>query len=190
LADFEAQGAKPDDYVYYHTLNFLEKNLESYYPEDVDSYNAAIIGRLLKWLLAAFKLRRQDIIRRKALQRKARDYREDQIQKEAKRQERMQQETQEAEQQFIVDHKEEIDAAIAWSQRDPVQSGDEEEGEPAEKEVPPVMPVFNTQEFLAKWLIENPAFEIPEEVVFDVDNDWVLSQSEAEYHINAYFGRE
>ncbi|TNV82509.1 hypothetical protein FGO68_gene1811 [Halteria grandinella] len=54
----------------------------------------------------------------------------------------------------------------------------------------PVMPVFNKQEFTAKWLTDNPPIEIPEPIVDDVDNDWILSASETEYHINTYFGKE
>ena len=110
------------------------------------------------------------------------------IVKEEKRIERMQLEVAEAEVRFNDDHRDEIEAAIAYASRDPSQ--DEEEGEGGEKEAPPVMPIFNKEEFLAKWLAENPAIEIPEEVVFDVDNDWVLSASEIDYHINAYFGKE
>lgn len=67
LAEYEAQGAKPEERAAYTTLNFLEKNVENYYPEDVDAYSASMVGRLLRWLLAAVKLRRQDVIRRKAL---------------------------------------------------------------------------------------------------------------------------
>lgn len=104
----------------------------------------------------------------------------------------MQQETQEAEAKFLEEHKDEIEAVLAYQQREQHPEGGEQEedegAEPVEKEAPPVMPVFNKQEFLSKWLLDNPAFEIPEEVVFDVDNDWILSQNEQDYHINAYFG--
>ena len=46
------------------------------------------------------------------------------------------------------------------------------------------MPVFNQEEFTAKWLSENPPIEIPEPVVDDIDNDWELPPSEVEYLIN------
>lgn len=52
------------------------------------------------------------------------------------------------------------------------------------------MPVFNKPEFEAKWLTDNPPIEIPEQIYDDVDNDWVLSQNEIDYHINAYFGKD
>lgn len=70
-------------------MNFIEKNIEHYYPEDIDAYNASVLGRLLRWVLSVVKLRRQDIVRRKALQKKAKDHREEAISKEAKRQDRM-----------------------------------------------------------------------------------------------------
>lgn len=39
------------------------------------------LGRLFKWMLLAIKTRKEDIIRRKALNRKAREDREESIQK-------------------------------------------------------------------------------------------------------------
>lgn len=82
LVEYEAQGQKTEQYAYYHTLNFVEKNIEHYYPEDIDAYSASILGRLLRWVLNVVKLRKQDIVRRKALQKKARDQREEAISKE------------------------------------------------------------------------------------------------------------
>lgn len=93
---------------------------------------------------------------------------------------------QEAETKYNDDHRDEIDAALAWQSRD--RSGEEEGDEQPEQA--PVMPVFNKQEFTAKWLSDNPQIEIPEPIVDDVDNDWILSQSETDYHINSYFGKE
>lgn len=186
LIEYEPQGQKKDDYEYYHTLNFIEKNIEHYYPEDIDAYNASVLGRLLRWVLSVVKLRRQDIVRRKALQKKAKDQREEAISKEAKRQDRMVWDVQEAENKYNEDHKDEIDAAHAWQSRE--KSGEEEGEEPSEPA--PVMPVFNKGEFTAKWLIENPPIEIPEPIFDDVENDWILSASEIEYHINTYFGKE
>jgi hypothetical protein len=52
------------------------------------------------------------------------------------------------------------------------------------------MPVFNKQEFLAKWLQDNPAIEIPAELIEEEDNDWIMSPNELEYHISTYIGRD
>jgi hypothetical protein len=186
ILEYEAQGPKSEVYADYQTINFVEKNLDGLHQEDVDSYSSAIMGRLLKWLLGAVKLRKQDVTRRISLQKRAKDAREEAILKEDKRKERMTADVKEAEARFLDDHRDEIDAAHAYANRD---QNDDEDAE-KEKEQPPVMPVFNKEEFLAKWLLENPQVEIPEEVKDDVDNDWVLSPSETEYLISTYFNKE
>lgn len=53
----------------------MEKNIEGINPEDVDAYNMTL-GKLFKWLLLSIQTRKQDIIRRKALKRKAKEERE------------------------------------------------------------------------------------------------------------------
>lgn len=186
LLEYEPLGPKDDEYTYYTTLNFVEKNIDHYYPEDVDTYSCSILARLMRWVLTAVKLRRADIVRRKAHQKKAKDMREDAINREQHRQERQVKETADAEAKFLDDRKDEIEAAIAYQNRDP-SNDDQEDGE---KEPVPVMPVFNKEEFTAKWLTDNPPIEIPEPVVDDIDNDWVLPPSEVEYLINSYFGKE
>lgn len=49
------------------------------------------------------------------------------------------------------------------------------------------MPEFNQEEFLAKWAEENPEPVLPEDVVSDIDNDWILNEEEEEAVINGYF---
>lgn len=102
--------------------------MEGLHAEDVDGYSAAIMGRILRWLTAALKLRKQDVTRRIALQKKAKDLREEAIQKEDKRKERMTAEVAEAESRFLEDHRDEIEAAQAFANRE--QNEDDE----AEKE--------------------------------------------------------
>jgi len=53
-------------------------------------------------------------VRRKALQKKAKDQREEAIAKEAKRQDRMVWDVQEAENKYNDEHRDEIEAALAW----------------------------------------------------------------------------
>ena len=70
--------------------------------------------------------------------------------------------------------------------------GEEEEeeldegGEPKKKELPK-MPVFDEEEFMEKWLNENPEVEIPIEMALEKDNDWVLGEEEEEALIQGYF---
>jgi hypothetical protein len=66
-------------------LNYVERNIEHYYPEDIDAYSSAILGRIMRWIVNAVKLRRQDIVRRKIHFKKEKDAREDAIQREAMR---------------------------------------------------------------------------------------------------------
>jgi hypothetical protein len=108
--NFNALGPKDEDFRVCHQLPFIERNIEQYsnFPEDVDSYSAAILGRLLRWMTNALKLRKQDIIRRLSLQRRAKEQREEAITKEEKRQERHQLELAEAEKEFIENHRDEI----------------------------------------------------------------------------------
>lgn len=58
------------------------------------------------------------------------------------------------------------------------EEGDDEDGNsfakdkmPKEK---PVMPQFNLDEFMEKWVEENPEPQLPDEIVPDIDNDWIL----------------
>ncbi len=190
MLDYEPVGSKEDDYAYYTTLNFLEKNIEHFYPEDIEAYSSSVLGRLFKWVTAMAKIRKQDIIRRKALQKKAKDAREEATQKETKRKERLNSELADAEAKFNEDHKDEIEAAMAHQLLVAANAEDKPAEECVATEPVPQMPVFNKQDFLAKWLTENPVIEIPEAVADDVDNDWLVSPAEAEYHINVYFGKE
>ncbi len=68
-------GPKNKEYSGYKTLNFIERNVEGINPEDVDAYNLTL-GKLFKWLMLAIRTRKDDIVRRKALKRKAREDRE------------------------------------------------------------------------------------------------------------------
>jgi hypothetical protein len=49
------------------------------------------------------------------------------------------------------------------------------------------MPVFNLDEFLEKWVEDNPEPVLPEEIIPDIDNDWILAEEEEEALIQAYF---
>ena len=74
LVFFNALGPKEEEFNRYQTLNFIEKNLEGIQTEDVDAYNLTL-GKLFKWMLLALKTRKDDIVRRKALNLRARDQR-------------------------------------------------------------------------------------------------------------------
>ena len=50
MHEYEAIGTKEDDYREYQSISFIDRNIESYYQEDVDSYSSAIIGRIFRWV--------------------------------------------------------------------------------------------------------------------------------------------
>ena len=52
----------------------------------------------------------------------------------------------------------------------------------------PEMPVFNKEEFLKKWLEENPVIEIPPEYVPEPDADWSLTEEEEQSIVNTFIG--
>ena len=101
----------------------------------------------------------------------------------------------EAEGKFNEEHKEEIDAVQRWEADQAAKAnggaGAEEYGEEddddegntsavktARDEVKPEMPVFKRDEFLKRWLEDNPVVEIPAEQSPENDTDWVLSEEE------------
>jgi len=130
-------------------------------------------------------------VRRKALFRRAKELREEAIVNETKRKERMEVEVVEGEAKFKEDNRDDIEAYNNYqlrSQRDSENGGDQDES--GEKEAAPVLPVFNKEAFLANWLNANPEILIPEEPIEEVDNDWIMSQSELDYNVNTYLGRE
>ena len=97
----------------------------------------------------------------------------------------------EAENKYNEDHKEDMEAYLQYQQRSSRgEKDDEEEEDNTEREPAPVMPVFNKEEFLAKWLTDNPPIVIPDEPVEEPDNDWILTPAELEVLINTYFGRD
>eukprot|EP00347_Sterkiella_histriomuscorum_P009020 403342835 len=196
LIYFNALGPKEENYERYQTLNFIERNLTDFNPEDVDAYNLCL-GKLFKWSLLAIKTRKDDITRRKALTLKARENRETIIQAIEAREVKRGVDLQEAEDKFKEEHKDEIEAALKYEQMENEKQedeyGDEEADEddlaskdkmPKEK---PVMPEFNADEFLEKWVEDNPEPVLTEEVISDIDNDWILQEEEEEALIQAYF---
>jgi hypothetical protein len=190
MNDYEAVGQKEDEYREYQSINFIDRNIENYYIEDADAYSAAVVGRIMRWVQAAVKLRRADIVRRKALFRRAKELREEAIVNEQKRKERLDVELVEAEVKFKEDNREEIEAYNNYQQKSNRESEGGDQDESAEKEVPPVLPIFNKEAFLTNWLNLNPPIIIPDEPIEEFDNDWIMSQAELDYNVNSYLGRE
>lgn len=78
MVDYKSLGSKPNKYSGYQTINYCEKLINDYHLEEVENYNVGL-GRLFKWLTSAIQVRKQDIIRRKALTKRDIENRENKI---------------------------------------------------------------------------------------------------------------
>jgi hypothetical protein len=100
----------------------------------------------------------------------------------------MKQDLADAQEKFKDEHKDEIEAVLKWEEEELSkvndEYGEEEDDEETEKEKKPkekpVMPVFDEEEFLSKWVEDNPPIFIPDEIEEEKDNDWVISEEEEE----------
>ena len=50
MHDYEAVGAKDDEYREYQSITFIDRNIENYYQEDIDTYSSAVLGRIFRWV--------------------------------------------------------------------------------------------------------------------------------------------
>lgn len=97
----------------------------------------------------------------------------------------------EAKKKFADDHKEDIDAYNAYQASqaagvDDYADEDDEDGEGKEKEIP-TLPEFDEPDFLEQWDAENPEIIIQEQVVDDIDNDWILTEEEVEAQVKDFW---
>jgi len=125
-------------------------------------------------------------VRRRGLQKRAKESLEEAKEAEVKRLKKIDEDIADAEYKFNDDHRDEIEAAQAYASRDPADD-EEVEGEPLPI---PVMPIFNKNEMMATLLGQNPPVFIPDEPEEEIDNDWVLTPAENEHQINIYLGRD
>ena len=63
----------------YQTVPYVENVLKGLVQEDIDAYHVGL-GKLFKWMKTAIDGRKQDIVRRKSLQQKAKEVRAGKIQ--------------------------------------------------------------------------------------------------------------
>lgn len=50
MIDYDAVGAKEDEYREYQSINFIERNIENYYQEEIDAYTSSVLGRIFRWV--------------------------------------------------------------------------------------------------------------------------------------------
>lgn len=153
----------------------------------MENYHAGL-GKLYKWLITAISGRKADITRRLIATRKAREDRQNKIEKEEDRKIRREDYIIEKKNEWETDNAEGIEAYQKFKDRErrreagePVsEDEDEDEGEEGKEKEPPVQPVFDEEECFAKFdeKEENAIVEIPDEIVNQVDDDWPMLESE------------
>lgn len=119
-----------------------------------------VLGKLYRWMNAALKTRKDDVVRRKAKYKRAVEDRENKIDLADKRAKRRVEVVEEAEEKFKEDHKDEIEAYYKGESQDKQDYGNED-GEAEKPKEALQLPVFKKEEFLTKWDEENPSVAIP-----------------------------
>jgi hypothetical protein len=108
IADYKMLGKKETDFKGFQTINYCEKLINDYQQEEVDQYHPGF-GKLFKWLTAAIALRKQDIIRRKAICKRDKEAREAKIDEQTQRALNREQHIQECSDKWQVDNGDAID---------------------------------------------------------------------------------
>jgi regulator of protease activity HflC (stomatin/prohibitin superfamily) len=164
--------------------------MEGIDPVEVDEFNL-IAGRLFKWLKIAVDNRKADIIRRRAIIHKEREERDSKIKAKQEREAKRQHDLKEAQDKFAEENKDEIEAynnymKIKEGGGDDYNDEEEEEVDDKNKE-PPKLPLFNQEEFFAKFDEEFPEIVILPSTDNDIDNDWVLPEEEFDLEVQKFW---
>ncbi len=192
MCEYQLRGAKPQEFRAFNTLNFIDSLVAGLVQEEVELHHPGI-GRIFKWLQTTVATRKQDITRRKALAKRAKEDREAKIAASQERAVNRENYLLEAEERFKAEHAEEIETYEKYmeeqAQKASQEYGEEmdEEDEAKANQEPPVLPVFTPDESAEKFDEETPEIEIPPEVVDDIDNDWVLDEAACDEIIAAYW---
>lgn len=78
MIEYQIRDQKSNAFTGYQTINFCEKLIADYNQDDVDAYQPNF-GKLFKWLTGVIALRKQDIIKRKAANKRDIEYRQEKI---------------------------------------------------------------------------------------------------------------
>jgi|LauGreDrversion4_2_1035121.scaffolds.fasta_scaffold508027_3 hypothetical protein len=124
MVDYRVCGAKAGDFKAYHTVNYAEKLISEIDAESVENYSQAF-AKIFKWLQSAISLRKQDIIRRKALTRKARENRESRIKAAEERAVNRENYMNDAADKFKEDNREAIEAFERWQEEERIKANQE-----------------------------------------------------------------
>lgn len=115
MMTYKTYGEKKDDYRPYMRINYVENLISSFNQEDVDAYHTGL-GKLYKWLKMAIDSRKQDIIRRKAIQKKNLEEKASKEEAKAKREADREQFLLDKEQEFMDANREDIEIFNKWQE--------------------------------------------------------------------------
>lgn len=109
MENYQVLGAKPAVTRSFNQIAYVQKMIEGIQIEEVEAYHQGF-AKLFKWLQTALATRKQDITRRKALTKKAKEDREAKIKSSEERKINRANYLEEAENKFKDERKEEIEA--------------------------------------------------------------------------------
>ena len=170
MSKFRFVGPKDHDIKKYQTINFLEKNLDGLSQESISVYNYSL-GLIYKWMIMVIEARKKNIIGRLNDSKIKREERQQRIEEDKQRTEDRAQAIEDAKEKFEQENKSLIEKYNNYMEQ--LESDDPPELEDGEEA--PTKPVFDEKFFLYGWDEEHPSIIIPNEVIDDKDNDWLIS---------------
>ncbi len=118
---YKLWGEKKEEYLPYQRINFTSNVLQTYSQEEVDAYHKGV-GKLFKWLKMAINSRKNDIIRRKAIQKKNREEKTSREEAKAKRAADREQFLEDKETEFNDANREDIEAYNKWKEEEELKA--------------------------------------------------------------------
>lgn len=185
MEKFQYKGPKSGDVKTYQRLSFVEYLISEYTFESCAQYNFAL-AIIHRWIKLAIEARRRDIAMRTYQTKLKKEEREAKQEEEKQRQEDRKKACEDAESAYQVENKKAIERYADFKEAQ--ENGTEFELEEGEEE--PEEPIFDDKYFLYHYDEEHPEIPIPDEVMDDIDNDWIIEPEKREEVINDYLNQQ
>ena len=168
LKNYNPIGAKPEQVDKVFKGNVISEIYKNLWKEQELIECSFSLLTLVQYVIEILKVRKEDIMRRYHVKKALEKARNDIIEKNKQMDEEREQALKEAKEEFYKEHEEEE------------HEDEEEEGEEGEKKKKKKKnkkpkkpkPVFDEEGFLKAYDEEHPKLEVPEPVVFDIDDDF------------------
>lgn len=149
--------------------------------DELNGYNSSL-GLIYRWMQMAIETRKRDIIHRLSISKAKREERAEKEREAAERAEARAQAVAEDKEKWEISNKADIDKYDDYKQAcDEGNPPDLEDGEE-----PPTKPVYDENYFFFQWDEDHPEVIIPDEVIDDVDDDWLITADRKESMVNDY----